>query len=115
MLARNLASINNTVGAISHSQRGSRFHVLESFFHVNKIYYNRMIQEIEWKKKEPSTMEEGSHRNRLKNLIKLNLMQLPLNRELSVVPISPMAKKQLKAKLEWFLEEMQNKTFLKER
>ena len=40
-------------------------------------------------------------------------MQFPLRSELAVIPITPMAKIQLKAKIKWFLEQKQNmKDFL---
>ena len=83
-------------------------HVLQRLIHVNEIYFNHMIQDIEGKTKGPSAMKEESLRNRNVGLDTPDSTQLPLRNELPVVPITSMARTHLKANLDWFLEQKQH-------
>ena len=87
---------------------GRDIHVLECLFHVNEIYFNHMIQEVEGKNKGPGALEEGSLRNKINSLGKPDSTQLVSRNELPLVPITAMAKTHLKANLEWFLEQKKN-------
>jgi len=83
--------------------------VLECLFHVNEIYFKHVIEEIEGKSKGPGVMQEGSLRNRINDLVIMDSMHPILRSELPVVPITAMVKVQLKAKLEWFIQQKRSK------
>ena len=73
-------------------------------FHVNKIYFSRVISTIEGKTKDPGAMQDGALLNCIKSINKPGINNV-LPRQSIPVPITNTATLQLKAKVEWFSEQ----------
>ena len=84
---------------------GHDIHTLECLFHVNEIYFTRVVSLVEGRKKGPGMMPEGALFNKIKSIPKPEPTTEIVRENLSKVSITGIALLHLKSKVEWFAEQ----------